>query len=183
MSVGSYVNLSAARQQQGFTLIEVLISTLVLTVGLLGIAAMQMVSFQTNQSAYMRSQATFLAQDMLDRIRANRAGYTSTGIYDAIDTADAGTIPASPGCKAGNVGCSPSQMGAEDIREWAQHFTNVEAVAGYRPVLMNGVGTVTRAAGNEFTVTVSWDDRDFDTAGNLTRDTVTRSVSYTAELF
>ncbi|MDJ0878900.1 MAG: type IV pilus modification protein PilV [Halieaceae bacterium] len=170
-------------QQGGFTLIEVLISTLVLTVGLLGIAAMQMVSFQTNQSAYMRSQATYLAQDMLDRIRANRAGYRNTTIYDSIDTTNTVAVPASPGCKGGDVGCSPTQMGAEDIREWVQFFENIEAVDNYRPVLLNGSGLVQRGAGNTFTITVSWDDRDYDLEGNLTRETISRSVTYTVDLF
>ncbi len=170
-------------REQGFTLIEVLIATLVLTVGLLGIAAMQMVSFQTNQSAYMRSQATFLAQDILDRIRANQRGYRNTTIYDAIDTDNAGTIPASPGCKTGDAGCTPAQMGLEDTREWVQNFVNIDGVAGYRPVLLNGSGRVERGAGNTFTVTVSWDDRDYDLEGNLTRETITRSVTYTADLF
>jgi type IV pilus assembly protein PilV len=177
------VKLQRRARQQGFTLIEVLISTLVLTVGLLGIAAMQMVSFQTNQSAYMRSQATFLAQDILDRMRANQRGYRSTTVYDLIDTTNTGGIPSSPGCKDGDVGCSPAQMGVEDIREWVQFFENIEGVTGYRPVLLNGAGRVERGAGNTFTVTVSWDDRDYDTEGNLTRETVTRSVSYTADLF
>ncbi len=177
------VSTRANSRQQGFTLIEVLVSTLVLTVGLLGIAAMQMVSFQTNQSAYMRSQATFLAQDMLDRIRANQRGYRSTSVYDDVDSGSVGAIPASPGCKAGNVGCTPQQMGIEDVREWVQHFTNIEGVANYRPVLLNGTGVVRRGTDNTFTVTVSWDDRDYDLEGNLTRETVTRSVSYTADLF
>ncbi len=177
------MQLKRTGREQGFTLIEVLVATLVLTVGLLGIAAMQMVSFQTNQSAYMRSQATYLAQDIMDRMRANVQGYRGTSVYDNINTNDAGTIPASPGCKSGDVGCTPAQMGVEDTREWVQHFVNIEGVADYRPVLLNGSGTVVRGAGNTFTVTVSWDDRDYDTAGNLTRETVTRSVSYTADLF
>jgi type IV pilus assembly protein PilV len=171
-----------SRSQAGFTLVEVLVATLVLTVGILGVAAMQMVSFQTNQGAYMRSQAVYLAQDILDRMRANQEGYRDTTVYDAVDTSDNGTIPVSPACVATTAGCTALQMGQQDIREWAQNFVNVAGVGEYRPRLMNGVGTIARGTGNEFTVTVSWDDRDFDTAGNLTRDVVTRTVTLTAEL-
>lgn len=177
------LRLRHGRRQAGFTLIEVLVSTLVLTVGLLGIAAMQMVSFQTNQSAYMRSQATFLAQDILDRIRANRDGYRNTTAYDLIDTTNTAAIDASPGCKDGTAGCSPVQMAREDVREWVQHFENIDEVDDFRPVLLNGSGRVVRGTGNTFTVTVSWDERDYDLDGNLTRETVTRSVTYTVDLF
>ena len=67
--------IKSADTQSGFSLIEVLVSILVLMVGILGVAAMQMVSFQTNQSAYARSHAIYIAQDIFDRMRANPAGY------------------------------------------------------------------------------------------------------------
>jgi type IV pilus assembly protein PilV len=58
--------------QRGVALLEVLIAFFVLSIGLLGLAAMQMKTLQFNQGAYQRSQATILANDMLDRMRANR---------------------------------------------------------------------------------------------------------------
>ena len=170
-------------RQQGFTLIEVLVSILVLMVGILGISAMQMISFQTNQSAYMRSQATYLAQDMMDRIRSNRVGFQNSTVYDSVDTSQAGTIPASPACISTADGCSSIQLGEQDIREWAQNFGNFDSVADYRPRLLGGRGTVTRGSGNEFTVLVEWDDRDYDADGNLTREAGGRSVEITAVLF
>jgi type IV pilus assembly protein PilV len=181
MSVNAYQQ-GNRRRQGGFTLIEVLVSTLVLTVGILGVAAMQMVSFQTNQGAYMRSQAVYLSQDILDRMRANQDGYRSTTVYDALDTSDNQTIPASPNCVGTTNGCTSLQMAQQDLREWSQNFTNIDNVGEYRPRLMNGVGTIARGAGNEFTVTVTWDERDYDADGNLTRDVMTRTVALTAEL-
>ena len=173
-----------SQHSAGFSLIEVLVSTLVLTVGILGVAAMQMMSFQTNQSAYMRSQAVYLAQDMLDRMRANPQGYRATTVYNSVDTSVSSTIPGSPNCITVPAGCSPTQLAQQDLREWSQNFTNTLNVADYRPKLLNGRGVLDRvtAGGNDFTVTVSWDDRDFDDAGNLTRDRVTRQVSFTATL-
>jgi len=56
----------------GFTLLEVMISLLILSIGLLGIAALQANSLKTNHGAYQRTQAIFLAYDMMDRLRANR---------------------------------------------------------------------------------------------------------------
>ncbi|SEO72914.1 type IV pilus modification protein PilV [Aquisalimonas asiatica] len=59
-------------RQQGYSLLEVLIALLVLSIGLLGLAGLQTASLQSNQSAAQVSQATFLAHDMFDRMRANR---------------------------------------------------------------------------------------------------------------
>lgn len=66
---------------RGMTLIEVLIALLVLGVGLLGIAALQGVGLKTGHSAYARSQATMLAYDLADRMRARRSD-TLSGSYD-----------------------------------------------------------------------------------------------------
>ena len=55
----------------GFTLIEVLISMVILAIGLLGLAAMQTISLRDNQDAHYYQQATLLAYEMQDRIRAN----------------------------------------------------------------------------------------------------------------
>lgn len=57
---------------RGFTLIETLVALLVLSIGLLGVAALQLTSLRSNTSSSYRSQATFLAYDIADRMRANR---------------------------------------------------------------------------------------------------------------
>ncbi|HXH03935.1 MAG TPA: type IV pilus modification protein PilV [Candidatus Competibacteraceae bacterium] len=59
-------------QEGGFSLLEVLVALIVVTIGLLGLAALQGRSLQTNHSAYLRTQATNLAYQMLDTWRANR---------------------------------------------------------------------------------------------------------------
>jgi type IV pilus assembly protein PilV len=59
--------------QKGMTLIEVLVALVILGVGLLGAAAFQLNALKYTDSARMTSQASFIAYDMLDRIRANAA--------------------------------------------------------------------------------------------------------------
>ncbi|WP_417788108.1 type IV pilus modification protein PilV [Stutzerimonas xanthomarina] len=59
-------------KEAGATLIEVLVAMVVLAIGLLGLAGLQATSIQSNHSAYYRSQATLLAGDLADRMRANR---------------------------------------------------------------------------------------------------------------
>jgi type IV pilus assembly protein PilV len=58
--------------RQGFSLIEVLVALLILAIGLLGLAGLQARGVATNYSALQRSQATLYAQDIVERMRANR---------------------------------------------------------------------------------------------------------------
>ena len=130
---------------RGFTLLEILIAVVVLSIGLLGIAGLQALGQQSNHSAYLRSQATVLAYDMIDRMRANRVA-VQNGNYNAVDTT-ANTYT-DPGCVSSS--CSSSQMAQYDMYDWQQELANE---------LPTGNGTVAGAgAGSVFTVTVMWDD-------------------------
>ena len=64
--------LQHRKLSRGITLIEVLVTVVVLAFGLLGLAGLQANSLRNNHSAYLRSQATYLATDIIDRMRANR---------------------------------------------------------------------------------------------------------------
>ncbi len=131
----------------GFTLIEILIAMLVLAVGLLGLAALQASSLKNNQSAYNRSQATQLAYDLADRMRANTAGSAS---YTA------GATAADANCLS-TIGCTAAQMAGNDLFEWNNSIT---------AILPGGVGAVSVAAG-VFTISITWnDDQDGDTGNN-----------------
>jgi type IV pilus assembly protein PilV len=130
----------------GFTLIEVLVTMVVMAIGLLGLAGLQATSLKHNNSAYQRSQATFLAYEMLDRMRSNPLGIEANA-YDAVDTAN---LPGNPSCITS--GCAPADLADTDIEEWASKLA---------AALPSGRGTVTNAsasANTPFTVTVMWDD-------------------------
>ncbi len=64
---------STARRQRGVGLIEILIAVLLLSIGLLGLASLQMLSLQHSSSAALRTEAVGQSYDLLDRMRANRA--------------------------------------------------------------------------------------------------------------
>lgn len=89
-------------------MIEVLISVLILAVGLLGMAALQMNGLRNNQTAYFRAQATQLAYDMADRMRTN------------IDEAQNGTYDngAASGDDCATSACNESQMVGYDFAQW-----------------------------------------------------------------
>ena len=86
----SHLNLSK-RSQRGTTLIETLVALLVLSIGLLGVAALQVNALQTNQSANVRSQASVLAYDIVDRMRANRDVALAGGYSVAYGATPTGT--------------------------------------------------------------------------------------------
>lgn len=73
--------ISIKRKKQGFSMLEVLIALLVLAIGLLGLAGLQMVNLKASYSAGARSQASLLTKDMLERIRAD-SGAAHTSAYD-----------------------------------------------------------------------------------------------------
>lgn len=99
--------------QSGFTMIEVLIAVLVLSIGLLGLAGLQAASLRNNHSAYLRSQATLLAYGIGDRMRANQAEVAGGTGYNM----SAYSIPSAvPACNSG--GCSPANMAQNDLYEW-----------------------------------------------------------------
>lgn len=70
-------------RQSGFTLLEVLIAIVVLSIGLLGLAGLMASSMRNSHSAYQRTQATWLAYDIIDRMRVNRdVAIASTNNYN-----------------------------------------------------------------------------------------------------
>ena len=78
--------MRSGRAQSGMTLVEVLVTLVLISVGLLGVAALQLTSLKNNQESYVRSQAAVLAADILDRMRSNQSGFNA-GNYDmATDT-------------------------------------------------------------------------------------------------
>ncbi len=125
----------------GFTLFEVLIALLVLSVGLLGMAGLQATSLRFNNDSYMQTQATTIANDMADRLRAN-ASAAALAAYP-------GTAPAqNTSCYAAG-GCTSTQMVANDLFEWNQAVATLPA----------GQGAVVALGGGLFSVTVRWDER------------------------
>lgn len=124
------------KSEQGFTLIEVLVAVLVFSFGLLGIAGMMTISVRNNHNGYLRSQANFLAENMMDRMRANPTALWA-GAYDglAADGITDCTMTGSPPT-AGNP-CNFTQLAAYDMESWSR------SLAQYLP---NGQGTITCVA-------------------------------------
>lgn len=99
--------IGAAAREGGFTLVEVLVAVLVLSIGLLGIAALQTASMRGTQAAYFRSQASALSYQIVDAMRANpeaaEDGAYATGFDDG----------------ASGINCDTS-LAASDLCTWKE---------------------------------------------------------------
>ncbi len=157
--------------QRGFTLLEILIAVVVLSVGLLGLAALQNTGTRVNHSAQLRTMATQLAHDMFDRLRANQAGVKG-GWYHL-------PTPADNGCYAGEA-CTPAQLAAEDVLQWRQALADAlpdgEGVVCLDSTPDDGSGPGAAdcdGAGSLYVVKIWWSD-EFDPDGEpVTRRFVT----------
>ena len=124
----------------GFSLLEVLITIAVLSISLLGIAGLQLAGMRYAHQANLRYLASLQANDMAERMSANRAG-VSAGAYNNISGKGS-----NPGCGSSN--CTPTQMAQLDAFEWNDENARL---------LPSGTGRVSGAGANSvFTITVSW---------------------------
>lgn len=141
---------------RGFTIVEVLVSLVILSIGLLGIGKLVLYSAHANDSAYMRSQATELAYAILDDMRSNEAGAIAHN-YDTISTAAA----VNPGfsCTLPTT-CTYTNLALYDVYVWKQRL-NASSGAAQPGALPGGQGSVTTSFNGAVTtavVTVTWDD-------------------------
>lgn len=120
------------KNEEGYSLVELMVAVLVIAIGLLGLAGLQAVGLSGNHNAYLATQATILAQDMADRMRANAQGLPA---YTGSAT------PSS--CSAG---CTAAQVAGNDLAEWNSMLA---------AQLPGGAGSINAASG-VYTISVSW---------------------------
>lgn len=135
-------NTPSRPNQHGFSLIEVLISMLVIGFGLLGLAMMQTLSVRYAQSANYRTQATNLAYDLLDQIRANRA---LSSQFTQINQASFSAVTGAGCSRVVGKFVTP----AESAERWKCQV---------RATLGGGAYAVVTQTGTETAVTISWSD-------------------------
>ena len=128
--------------QRGFSLIEVLIALIIMSVGMLGIASLYVQSMQAGRTSLFRHNAVTLAGDVADRIRANR---TAGAVYEDPAGAD-------NNCIAGGTNCSAPQMAMHDILIWKQQARDT-LPNGDVVIVFNGA-----VAPPTYTIQVTWDE-------------------------
>ena len=127
-------SLAACKRACGMSLIEVLVSLVILSLGVLAVVALQLVSKRNNADAGQRTTAAQLAYDMIERMRANSSpailNLYRTGT-SPLGRASPGATEPSPNCKTAS--CTPAQMATHDLWEWEQTlYGAAETVGGNR---------------------------------------------------
>lgn len=155
---------SWCKRNQGMSLIEVLVALVILSVGLLGTAALQIQSKRANLGSVERTLASMLVNDMFERMRSN------PGMYDVYRTeldigkevGKAGDGEPAPNCASS--ACTPRQLALHDVWEWEQSLLGAsEQTSGLNPVNTGGVvlplACMTGPAGGAsglYTIAINW---------------------------
>jgi type IV pilus assembly protein PilV len=166
------------QRAKGFSMIELLISVVIMSIGVLGMAGLQIISMQQNRSALLQGEAMLLANDILDRIRANPStSYAGVAVTDT---------PAVTTDCVGNT-CSEAEMRAYDIAQWQCAINSTDSaslqytacenfgITGAMPgVPCAAVGDACAAGsisltGGIYEVTVQWVDQQRVDAAGLVR--------------
>ncbi|MGY5450853.1 type IV pilus modification protein PilV [Agarivorans sp. MS3-6] len=134
-----------AHKQQGFTLIELLIAVVIVAIGLLGHAALQIQSVNTAQQARFAQTANIAMLDLVQRFSALPAS-TVNNEFNASNLAD-GTAPSSLNCALSSVSCTRAQFAAYEISDW------FATVSPYIPQLRFSLNH----SNNLVTVQMTWD--------------------------
>lgn len=151
----------SAMHQEGVGLIEVLVALLVLSIGFLVSANMQLRGMRSNQESYYQSQALMLANEIMDRMRNNRAG-VAAGKYKNMTTIGDFSEP-----DCASSGCDAAGLAELDRFEWSANLRNLRDESGFIPVLppkADGTpasGAISGpAASGAYTITMSWARQD-----------------------
>lgn len=162
------INKGYQQTQRGIGLIEVLIALIVISLGTLISARMQISGLQNAQDTHYQSQATFIISEMKDRMRNNPEGLAA-GDYANMNTNSA----SDPAC---TNNCTSLQQAQLDLFAWSEHFkptnNNVEPTL---PNALDGTpaaGSITVDASGQHLLKVTWSDFSIDS-------TTARSVQST----
>ena len=148
------------KKQRGFSMIEVLVSLIVIGVGMLGLSGIQVVSMKGTNNAHSINNASMLAMELSDRMRANPAGVTGGFYENNVDC----TAPYENQCRTTTF-CTPQQIARLDVEELkCGVLKNSKREGGVANLLPGAVLTIDHNVdcnpniidANETTITISW---------------------------
>lgn len=160
-------NGRGASTQAGFSLIEILVTILILAIGLLGLAGLQTRMLTTELESFQRSQALVLVQDMVNRLNANREAarggdYSGTTVYGTENS-------------LGDSGCSQADIADRDLCQWSQSLKGAGINDGGNAVgaMIGARGCIERLSGTGTSevvlrITVAWQGMSPSVAPSLT---------------
>ena len=172
---------TSQKTQHGFSMIEVLVSLIVIGVGMLGLSGLQIASMKGTNNAHSRNVATMLVMELSDRMRANPAGVTG-GFYEN----DVKCSKDEAQCTSASF-CSPEQVARIDVQEiMCGVLKGGKREGGAANLLPNGFLVVdygtdcdaTIDLNDETSITISWRESNVhkDQAGSTQELSITTCV-------
>lgn len=153
----SHLRPHLRRHLRGFSLIEVLVTLLLISLALLGAFGLQAYALKLNQGGQFRTQAVLLASDLSERMEANKPGAVA-GNYAY--TCPSPAVATSSACGPGGAACSPAALATYDLLQWQATVANT--------LPQSTCSVVQGSSGNPstYTISISWVDRQTDTTYN-----------------
>lgn len=149
----------------GFTLLEVLVAIVILAIGLLGVASLQLTSFQSSYKAHLRAVANYEAAAIIDIMRSNldevEQGTTSQFNVN-------GSVTSSTDCTGYSTDCSSSDMALYEIDQWLTRLDN-KLPSGQATIVMSKIAATTVSTDDTWVflaeVTIYWDEEKTGATG------------------
>lgn len=155
--------------QRGATLIEALISILIMSIGLLGIASMQLSAISYQKSSWSMHKIAELSIDIAERIRANPTGARNSNyIYNESYATAKSATPTNNNCKALSTFCSTAQIAADDV---AAFITRAQKL------LPEGAAVIEGDFNNGYVATAMYYDKEFINSSGILQTSATCSAT------
>ncbi len=154
------------RRGRGMSLIEVLVSLVILSLGVLAVAALQLVSKRNNADAGQRTIAAQLAYDVIERMRANSTQATLAAYLTGdspVGRNSRGNTEPTPNCSISTSPCTAAQIAPHDLWEWEQALDGASETVGTGKTggLVFPTGCIERTTDDGggdgiYTITITW---------------------------
>ncbi len=157
--------MSTFSRNAGFTLVEVLTALVIFAIGMLGIASLQVNGIRHTHTAYQRSQAVLLAQDLTEKMRANPLAMAPA---DLLYLQDPSTIDPSSVNDCATTSCNSRERAAYDLVEW---YTTINTLLrdGNGIACQDstpGDGSCDNLPGGDILIQISWQEQASRTEGS-----------------
>lgn len=140
-----------ARRQQGFSLLEVLVTITITAIALLGAAGLQLRALQIGQSSQSRSQAVLLTADLTERMEGNKSA-AKNGNYVFDSSSSLGTVT-----DCSSVACTDVQMATYDVSNWKAK------VQAQLPQVTSWSITYDTTGATIYSIAINWNERRVNT--------------------
>lgn len=160
-------------RQRGVSLIEVLVAVMIFTIGLVGLAGLLIMATRSNQAAYLRTQAVYLAHNMADRMSANPVAVWD-GSYNSDNYPTATSVTTK--CDL-TSSCAPDDLATHDMQMWSTQLTTFLPSATAKIECANGSAGFTPSSaqygmrppyGGNCIMTITWAERGTGDSSNIT---------------